>query len=203
MSKDKVEINSAIIDWGCSGEFKFTVGIGATKAERAIANYAAIVAPVLLYLFSWHELKWTVIQLIVASLLTLDMIGGVLTNSLSSMKRFLHINRKIKVNWLGRLVSNKFLFPLIHFQLFIIPLVFDVEWYYAYFWYGAMITSIFIIHYIPLYIQRPIALLIIMLSIIAATMTASPLGLEWLAPIFMIKLVLSHGVREEPYCPVE
>jgi hypothetical protein len=26
-------------------------------------------------------------------------------------------------------------------------------------------------------------------------------GLEWLGPIYMIKLVLSHGVREEPYRP--
>lgn len=64
-----------------------------------------------------------------------------------------------------------------------------------------MMVSITIIHFIPLYLQRPVALMIVMLSIIVAQITPSPAGLEWLALIFMIKLVLSHGVREEPYRP--
>ncbi len=117
------------------------------------------------------------------------------------MKRYLYTDQNLDVNWLGKLVGSKFLFPAIHFQLFAIPLCFDIAWSYAFFWYGMMMVSIVIVHFTPpLYLQRPIALLIVMLSIILAQLIASPpVGLEWIAPIFMIKLVLSHGVREEPY----
>lgn len=140
-------------------------------------------------------------QIVIASALTLDMVGGVLTNSLSSMKRYLHTDQQLNVNWLGKLVGSKFVFPAIHFQLFAIPFCFDIAWSYAFFWYGVMMVSIVFIHIIPMYLHRPIALLVVMLSIILAQLIPGPVGLEWLAPIFIIKLVLSHGVREEPYRP--
>ncbi|MGF1681381.1 hypothetical protein [Photobacterium minamisatsumaniensis] len=201
MSKDQVKIKSAVIDWVCAGKFSFTTGFGATKAESAIANYAALVAPVALYFLSWQDLGWTILQIVVAGLLALDMVGGVLTNSLGSMKRFLHTDQQVKVNWLGKLVGSKFTFPLIHFQLFAVPLCFDVAWSYAFFWYAAMIIAVILVHYIPLYLQRPIGLLVVMISIMISPAIPAVVGLEWLAPIFMIKLVLSHGVREEPYRP--
>ncbi|SEF40965.1 hypothetical protein [Vibrio hangzhouensis] len=199
MNKDKTVLNDAPINWECKGKFNFTTGYGATKTESAIANYASFLAPLILYFFSWKELDWNVLQITVASILTLDIIGGVLTNSLSSMKRYLYTNNDLDVNWLGKLVGSKFLFPAVHFQLFAIPLCFDIAWSYAFFWYGIMMTSIIFIHLIPLYLHRPVALLIVMLSIILAQLTSSPVGLEWMAPIFIIKLVLSHAVREEPY----
>lgn len=199
MSKDEIIVKGAPINWDCSGKFNFTTGFGATKAESIIANYAAFIAPLILYFFLWQQLNWSVLQLVVASLLTLDMIGGVLTNSLGSMKRFLHTDQQLELNWLAKLVGSKFLFPAIHFQLFAIPLCFDVAWSYALFWYGLMMLSIVVIHLLPMYLHRPVALLIVMLSIILAQLVPGPVGLEWIAPVFMIKLVLSHGVREEPY----
>ena len=196
MSKHQTTIKGAPINWECDGKFGLTVGFGATKAESAIANYAAFIAPVILYLFTWQDLGWSVLQIAVASFLALDMIGGVLTNSLGSMKRFLHTDQKLELNWLAKLVGSKFLFPAIHFQLFLVPLCFDIAWSYA-----IMMASILLVHYVPLYLQRPVAMLLVMLSIIAASLLPSPTGLEWLAPLFIIKLVLSHGVREEPYRP--
>ncbi|WP_375748430.1 hypothetical protein [Vibrio sp. HN007] len=199
MSNEQITLKNAPINWQCNGKFNFTTGYGATKAESVIANYAAFIAPVILYFFAWKELDWSVSQIVVAAVLTLDMIGGVLTNSLGSMKRYLHTDQNLNVSWLGKLVGSKFLFPAIHFQLFAIPLCFDITWSYAFFWYGLMMASIIFVHLVPLYLQRPIALLIVMLSIILAQIMTSPEGLEWIAPIFIIKLVLSHGVREEPY----
>ncbi|MBM7035400.1 hypothetical protein [Vibrio ulleungensis] len=201
MPTDTSTTNSAPINWVCSGKFNFTTGFSATKQEAMIANYAAFIAPLALYFAVWQGLEWSWIQVAVASLLTLDMIGGVLSNSLGSMKRFLHSEQSLDVGRLAKLVKSKFLFPLVHLQLFAIPVFFEAPWTYAYCWYGAMIGSICILHLLPLYLHRPIALLFIMMSIILATITYAPTGLEWLAPIFMIKLVLSHGVREEPYRP--
>lgn len=203
MSKNQTMIEGAAVNWLCSGKFSFTTGFGATKAERAIANYAALIAPIILYLFVWQDLGWSVLQVVVASALALDMVGGVLTNSLGSMKRFLHSDQPLEVNWLGKLVRSRFVFPAIHFQLFAVPLCFDVDWSYGFFWYGVMMASIAVLNFVPLYLQRSIALLFVMLSIMAAQVLPAPIGLEWLAPIFIIKLVLSHGVREEPYRPIE
>lgn len=201
MSNSKLTIKDAHVNWECEGKFNFTTGFGATKAESIIANYAAFIAPVILYFFAWQQLEWSWLQIVVAAVLTLDMIGGVLSNSLGSMKRFLHTDQSLELTMLGKLVGSKFLFPAIHFQLFAVPLCFDITWSYAFFWYAMMMGSIVFLHFVPMYLHRPIALLIVMLSIVLATLIPAPVGLEWLAPIFMIKLVLSHGVREEPYRP--
>ncbi len=201
MSNDKTIIKNAHINWDCAGKFNFTTGFGATKAESMIANYAAFIAPVILYFSAWQQLEWSWLQIIVAAVLTLDMIGGVLSNSLGSMKRFLHTDQTLELTWMGKLVGSRFLFPAIHFQLFLVPVCFDITWSYAFFWYAMMLGSIVLLHFLPMYLHRPVALLVVMLSIIVASLLPTPVGLEWLAPIFMIKLVLSHGVREEPYRP--
>ncbi|WP_367989183.1 hypothetical protein AB2S62_08590 [Vibrio sp. NTOU-M3] len=201
MPKDQTTIKNAHINWECAGKFNFTTGFGATKAERIIANYAALIAPFILYIFAWQSLEWSWAQLIVAAALTLDMVGGVLTNSLGSMKRFLHTDQRLELSWLGKLVGSKLLFPAVHFQLFAVPLFFDIGWSYAFFWYGLMMLSVILIHFLPMYLHRPVALLAVMLSIMLSTFIPAPVGLEWLAPVFIIKLVLSHGVREEPYRP--
>ncbi|PSW21746.1 hypothetical protein C9I98_00300 [Photobacterium sanctipauli] len=196
-------MKDAPIDWRCEGKFNFTTGYGATRAESMLANYAAFLAPALMYFLSWHSLDWSLLQLVVASVLVLDMVGGVITNSLGSMKRFLHSNQAMELTWLAKLVRSKFLFPLIHIQIFAAPLCFDVAWSYAFFWYSIMMVSIVVIHFLPLYLHRPVALLIVMLSLMVGQVVfTAPVGLEWLAPIYMIKLVLSHGVREEPYRPL-
>ncbi len=67
MSVDKFTINEAQIDWEYPRKFKFTTGFGATKAESAIANYAALLAPVVMYFVSWKSLGWSTTQLVVAS----------------------------------------------------------------------------------------------------------------------------------------
>lgn len=202
MSQQKFTIKEAHIDWTCSGKFNVTTGYAPTKAESAIANYAAFLAPIVLYFLIWQQIEWSLLQIAVAGFLALDMVGGALTNSLGSMKRFIHTEQTMELNWLAKLVSHKFLFPAVHFQIFLVPLCFNVAWDYAFFWYGIMMASIIFIHLIPQYLHRPIALSIVMMSIIISQVVfIGPEGLEWLASLFMIKLVLSHGVREEPYRP--
>ncbi|MCG7585815.1 hypothetical protein [Photobacterium sp. OFAV2-7] len=197
-------IKDAHIDWNCQGKFNFTTGHGATRAESILASYAAFLAPVILYFLSWQNLEWSLLQIAVASFLAIDMIGGVLTNSLGSMKRFLYSEQVLPQSMMAKLVKSKFVFPIIHFQIFLAPLCFDVTWGYALFWYGMMIASIVLIHVLPLYLHRPVALAIVMLAVMINQSAFMPLsGLEWLAPIYIIKLVLSHAVREEPYRPAD
>ena len=204
MLKNNHIVNDAHINWDCPGRFNFTTGYSATRAESLLANYAAFIAPIVLYFLSWQDLEWSWVQLAVASFLAIDMIGGVLTNSLGSMKRFLYTRQEMPMSWLAKLVKSKFVFPAIHFQIFLAPLCFDVPWAYGVFWYGLMMASIVLLHLLPLYLHRPVALAIVMLAMMVNQSAFGPLaGLQWLAPIYMIKLVLSHAVREEPYRPEE
>jgi len=205
MVKDNsLNLEKPHINWECSGKFNFTTGYGATKTESLLANYAAFIAPVIMYFLSWQSLSWSWVQIVVAGILLLDMVGGVITNSLSSMKRLLYSNQDMELSFLAKLVQSKYIFPAIHFQMFLVPLCFDVSWGYAIFWYAFMMISIISVHALPLYLRRPVALGVVMISILIGEMIfVPPVGLEWLAPIFIIKLVFSHAVREEPYRPLE
>ncbi len=71
MTTDQFTIKDAPINWQCNGKFNFTTGYGATKAESVIANYAAFIAPVILYYFAWKSLDWSVLQVVVAALFDL------------------------------------------------------------------------------------------------------------------------------------
>ena len=56
---------------------------------------------------------------------------------------------------------------------------------------------------VPLYLQRPISLTVFAGSLILTEYgLASPMGLEWFLPLFYLKLLVSHIVREEPYRPI-
>jgi hypothetical protein len=54
----------------------------------------------------------------------------------------------------------------------------------------------------PLYLQRPAALGIILIAILLNLYILPPVwGFEWLIPALFLKIVYGHLVREEPYRP--
>ena len=54
----------------------------------------------------------------------------------------------------------------------------------------------------PLYLQRPISMLIIVTALlINGYFISSPTGFNWLIPILFLKIVYGHTVKEEPYRP--
>ena len=66
-----------------------------------------------------------------------------------------------------------------------------------------MLASLLILRS-PLYLQRPVAFSVFGLGLLANTYLAAPTpGLEWFLPIFLLKLLLSHLLREEPYRPAQ
>ena len=198
---DRFTIRGAPVNWECSGKFSFTTGYGATRTESAIAHGAAFLAPVALYFLAWRALDWSALQIAVASLLTLDLVGGVLTNSLGSMKRFLHTDQELELTPLERWVGRPLAFPALHLQIFALPVFFETPWSFAFFWYGAMMAAVLLLRLVPFYLHRAVALLTVTASILVAHSTTGPDGLEWIGPVYMIKLVLAHAVREEPYRP--
>ena len=61
-----------------------------------------------------------------------------------------------------------------------------------------------IILWSPLYLQRPVALGLYGLALLANSYLFSPTpGLEWFLPIFFLKILVSHLLPETPYSPGE
>lgn len=54
----------------------------------------------------------------------------------------------------------------------------------------------------PLYLQRPVSMLIIVTALlINGYFVSSPTGMMWLIPVLFLKIVYGHTVKEEPYRP--
>ncbi len=192
------------IDWqipakrtGLKGMMDNVIGPGATQAEKDLQGYIPLLAGGALLAYGvYAELDWSVIQYLVALLLTIDMVGGVITNATSSAKRWFHRE--------GEGIKAHMAFIAIHFiQLGLLSVFFlDMN-----FWWVAqtgafMLLAASIILLTPLYLQRPVAMSLYGLSVLLCLYVfASPVALEWFLPLFYLKLFISHLLREEPYRP--
>ncbi|MFW5692389.1 MAG: hypothetical protein ACOCX3_03465 [Chloroflexota bacterium] len=173
------------------------VGPGATRAElmlqfvpTAIAALSLIAAAII------GEWGWTRVQLIVAGVLALDMIGGVITNATSSGKRWYHRT--------GQGFRQHMLFVLIHIvQPTLLVLFFDPgNWAFVAGSYGYLVLASLLILLTPLYLQRPLAgLLLLGGFFLSLYVLPAPRYFEWFLPVFYTKLLSSHLLREEPYRP--
>ena len=151
--------------------------------------------PILAIMF---KLGWNPIQLVIASLLALDMVGGAVGNAASSVKRFL--NREE----LG--FKFHFSFVLIHaIQLFLVAWLFmKMNWIFFLVYYSYLVVTAFIIYKIPLYLRRPTAIIFYLGAFLINIYLITPVkGLEWFIPVFFLKMLVCHCLREEPYRPEE
>jgi len=194
------------IDWnipqeraGFWGVIDKLIGPGATKAEKNLQLYVPFAAGLgLAYWAFITELEWSWAQYLIAGLLTVDIVGGIITNSTSSAKRWFHREGQGFTQHMG--------FIFVHFvQLSMYSwafLDFDIVWVAVVG--GYMVFACTVILKTPLYLQRPVALTAYSLSIVLSTYWFdAPQGLEWFLPLFYLKLLVSHVLREEPYRPVQ
>jgi len=194
------------IDWsypeprkGLAGMWDRLTGPGATTIEAMVQIVPAIVAAFALPLFAIvYRLGWNPIQLLVAGALALDMTGGVIGNAASSVKRFWH--RK-ELNFKAHMF-----FVAIHAaQLFLVAWLFrGMDWQFFQTYYIYLILAATIILKLPLYLQRPVATGFYVGAILINCYCFKPtVGFEWFIPLFFMKLLISHLLREEPYRPDE
>lgn len=138
-----------------------------------------------------------VLQRILIGVLAFDIAGGVITNATSSAKRWYH--RTSQTFW------HHYAFISLH--LLHLGVV-------AYFFEAGMVwflwNSIFLllasalILLVPLYLQRPVSLALygFILIIILYNESGTP-AMPWFAPLFYLKLLVSHLPLEEPYRPAD
>jgi hypothetical protein len=193
------------IDWNYSGKPDGFFGTGATLAEQILVWVFGLLGTSILGWVAWsRSIPWTWWQYGIAALLALDVLGGVVANSLNSCKRFYHAPIQPAETGFTGLAKNHLAFTALHIHPLIIGLVFgSMNWSYGLFWYVSLVLSALLVLQLPLYLHRPIALGIIMLAILLNIYIFQPVtGFEWLIPALFLKIIYGHIVREEPYRPI-
>ena len=182
---------------GLLGWLDRITGPEATTAELLVQFIPplifALVAPIYAQTLS---VDWTPWQLGCISLLGFDLVGGVLTNATSSAKRWFHRA--------GQTWQHHLAFVSIHIvHIFLVAILFrSSDWDFCLIVSSYLIGSSILILQTPLYLQRPIAFGLYGLVLLSNSYLFTPtVGLEWFIPLFFLKILISHLLKEAPYRP--
>ncbi|MFS0723072.1 hypothetical protein [Paenibacillus sp. 1P07SE] len=190
------------IDWSYEGKTDFSAGTGAYDSERWLSLLSALIIPAFVaVMIGRGDVSWSIAQIIVALVLAADISGGLVSNALNSCKRFYHTPPKPHEGKTGRVLKHPVWFSILHLHPVVVGLWHGGgDWIYGLSWYIIYLLSVALVLMTPLYLQRPVAMLLIMVAFLinGYVVDAVP-GFEWLMPLLFIKIVYGHLVREEPY----
>ena len=182
---------------GFPGLLDRITGPEATTAELLVqfipSALFALIAPIYAHNLAVDYTSW---QLGLISLLGFDLVGGVLTNATSSAKRWFHRS--------GQTWQHHLAFVSIHLvHIFLVALLFrNLNWGFFAILSSYLIGASILILQTPLYLQRPVALGLYGLALLANLYLFEPtVGLEWFLPLFFLKILVSHLLPETSYRP--
>ncbi len=173
------------------------VGPGATAAEEwlQLLGGLVLITMALLVFFIRFPDEPTRIQIVIVTLLALDLSGGVITNATSTAKCWYHREGQ---GWWQHLV---FVLPHgIHLVL-LVWLFPGVAWWFFLLFYGYLVAATLIILHTPLYLQRPTAFMCYAGVVLLNVLFAPTPGLEWVVPFLFLKLLIGHLLKEAPFRP--
>lgn len=182
---------------GWRGYWDTFVGPGATSAEEWLQLLGGLVlsAIALLVFFLRFPSQPTLAQIVVLTLLALDLSGGIITNATSTAKRWYH--REGQEHW----QHIVFILPHgIHLAL-LVWLFPGFAWWFFFLFYGYLVASALLILYTPLYLQRPMAFICYAAVVLLSLLSVPIPGLEWVIPFLFLKLLISHLLKEAPFRP--
>ncbi len=135
-------------------------------------------------------------QWLFVAVLAFDIGGGIVTNSTSAAKRWYHRPGHGRLQHFGFVAAH-----LVHIGLMAF-LFADAPIYYALALGGMLMVSTVTLLFTPLYLQRPMAVGLAMIVIMAGQLPLFELaGLNWFIPALMLKLILGHALKEAPFQP--
>jgi hypothetical protein len=171
------------------------IGPGATRAEIALVLLVGLIGGISMILYQYLAgLGWNLLQIAVAAFLAFDISGGVIANSTSTAKRWYHREGHDAKQHMG------FVFAHIIYPLAVTALWLSFDWIYFLIVFGLLLVASGVVVAVPLYLKRPVAVLMVCVSLLVSTYILTPIpGLEWFMPFLFLKLVMGHIVREEPY----
>ena len=182
---------------GWEGQLDRFIGPGATPAEMVLQLLPSLVAAIVAPLYAITlSVEWTPWQLGAMAILGFDLVGGILTNATATAKRWYHRQGQ---GWLQHMG-----FVSLHlFHIGLVALLFrggDSRFFLILSSYLLLAAGIILIS--PLYLQRPISLGLYVLTLLCDRYVLAPTtGLEWFLPLFFLKLLVSHLLKETAYSP--
>ncbi|MFX0108325.1 MAG: hypothetical protein ACFE7R_08580 [Candidatus Hodarchaeota archaeon] len=175
------------------------IGPGATRAEIILVFVIAILGGIALLAYQYFAaLGWTLIQIVIGAIIAFDIAGGVVASSTSTAKRWYHRKEQGSKQHLG-FIAFHFIHPLLITVFFL-----AMDWSYFAIVYGYLVIASVIVIVAPLYLKRPVSVTVFSIAVLLSLYVVTPVpGFEWFIPMFFLKLVIGHLVREEPYQPTE
>lgn len=184
---------------GLEGAWDKFIGPGATNAELWLQLMGTLLLTAVLTVINFNqrlELGWGTGQWLVFLLFALDLSGGIITNATATAKRWYHRP--------GQRFKNHFGFVAVHgVHLLVIAWQFGSgNWLYFAIYYGILLIGTAVLLQTPLYLKRPLALLIYSLTLVINSMIIPPYpGMAWFIPFFFLKLLIAHLLPEAPFQP--
>jgi hypothetical protein len=192
------------IDWdipptppGWRGELQRLLGPGKSSAEYAVELVGGGVCVALLACLAWrtgayHD--WSPLQAALITLVALDLVGGVLTNSTNAAKRWYH--RPAPGTARARLV---FVSTHVMHLAAVALVMLDDAWPWLLVNASLLLACAVLIELVPLYVKRPAAMAAYLAALLVnLAWFALPAALAWLVPLFFLKLLVCHLVPEAP-----
>ncbi|MEQ8819386.1 MAG: hypothetical protein RLY93_04020 [Sumerlaeia bacterium] len=182
---------------GILGALDRFIGPGATRPEAGLQVVLPIIAAIAAPLHARNvAADWSAVQYIICAGLAFDIAGGIVTNSTSAGKRWYHRQ--------GQTIWKHLSFASLHLlHLMIVSWIYlgwNVSW--LVISGGVLILLATAILAVPHYLQRPVAAAAYTSAfLVSIYVLESPQGLEWFLPLFFLKLLMCHLVKEEPYQP--
>jgi hypothetical protein len=149
-----------------------TLGITAVAAAVAVARSPG-----------WSALQW-----VLAMALAFDFAGGVVANATSAAKRALHRPGRTR---------SRAIFYAGHLQPVLLPLFFSASWTAAVALYAGMLAAAALVELVPRAVAQPVALAAVAVGLSLACGAGWPIGLEWFAPLYLLKLLGAYAVPPE------
>lgn len=166
------------------------LGPNATKTEILFVWTTTFLSPIaFLALIEVSQLEWSILQLVVGSVLVADLAGGVVANSTNAAKAWWHRA--------GQGLKQHLLFTSLHLHPFIIAwLYLDGDWVYALVNYFALLAITILLFNVSKRLHRPLAFLCITGILTFNIFLYEPLA-SFFMLLFFMKLVAGHLVYEQ------
>jgi hypothetical protein len=131
---------------------------------------------------------WSALQWVLAMGIAFDFAGGVVANATAAAKRSLHRPGRTR---------SRALFYAAHVHPLVLPLAFSASWTAAAALYAGMLAAAALVELAPRAVAQPVAFAAVGAGLFLACGAAWPTGLEWFAPVYLLKLVGAHAVPPE------
>lgn len=149
-----------------------TIGITAVAVAVAVARSPG-----------WSALQW-----VLAMGFAFDFSGGVVANATSAARRSSHRAGRTR---------SRALFYAAHVHPLVLPLAFSASWTAAAALYAGMLAAAALVELAPRAVAQPVAFATVAAGLFLACGAGWPIGLEWFAPVYLLKLVGAYAVPPE------